>query len=117
MKRFLTIAVSALIMAWDSNALAAPAFLSCTDEGENYTISFFPSSRRLTITKEEGYFDPQTVVRRYHVKGVARFDSGYRITASAGEAGPHIIVFTGTQKRVEYTESSFGWVFAVDECH
>lgn len=117
MKRFLTITVSALIMALDSNALAAPTFLSCTDEGENYTISFSPSSRRVIVTKEEGYFDPQTVARRYHVKGVAQVDGGYRITASAGEAGPHIIVFTGAHKKVEYTESSFGWVFAVDECH
>jgi hypothetical protein len=117
MKRFLAIAVLALIMAWDSNALAAPTFLTCTDEGENYTISFFPSSRRLIVTREEGYFDPQTVARRYHVKGIAQVDDGYRITASAGEVGPHIIVFTGAHKKVEYTESSFGWVFSVDECH
>jgi hypothetical protein len=114
--RLITFALSVSIMMCEANALAAPITLTCSHDGEDYSVSFNPSSRVLVVDQREGYFDPQMVAQRYYVKSVSPADGGYKIKASAGEAGPHIIVFTGATKKVEYTESSFGWVFSVDSC-
>ena len=105
-----------LLITNQSNAVAAPITMTCWDEGEGYNVSFDPSSRTLVVNEREGFFHPQMVARRYHVRNVLPADGGYRITASGGEAGPHIIVFTGATKKVEYTESTFRWVFAIDHC-
>jgi hypothetical protein len=113
----ITFALSLLITATgQSNAHAAPITMTCTDDGESYNVSFSPLSRALIVNESDGFFHPKMIARRYYVKNVSPADGGYKITASGGEAGPHIIVFTGASKKVEYTESSFGFVFAVDPC-
>lgn len=96
---------------------AAPITMTCSDRGENYSVYFKPSSKTLILNVMEGYFDPQRVSQSYSVTGVSQVDGGYRVTASRGEAGPHIIVYTGNSKRVDYTESDFAFVFATDQCH
>jgi hypothetical protein len=117
MRPSITFAVALLITASvQSNAIAAPVAMTCTDGGESYNVSFNPSSRALIIDEREGYFSPQMVARHYFVKRVLPFDGGYKIMASGGEAGPHVIVFTGAAKKVEYTESTFGFVFSIDSC-
>jgi hypothetical protein len=115
--RSLTFTLSLLIAAlFQTKVNAAPITLACSHDGEGYSVFFNPTLRTLIVNQREGYFDPQMVARPYYVKSVSSAGGGYRIKASGGEAGPHIIVFTGATKKVEYTESSFGWVFSTDFC-
>lgn len=107
---------SYLITASIQTAIAAPITMICSDYGKNYIVKFDPSSKKLIVNADEGIFYSHMVARRYHVSKISSDAGGYKIVASGGLAGPHIVVYTGAEKKVDYLDTSFGWVFATDPC-
>jgi hypothetical protein len=112
----LAITASVFVLGLISAASAEPIRMTCSENAENYGVYFDPASKVLVIDKDEGFFHPHMAAHQWKVRKVSRAGGGYKITASGGPAGPHINVYTGAVRKVEYTEYYLGSVFEVDPC-
>jgi hypothetical protein len=112
----LAITASVFVLGLVSAATAAPVRMTCTENDEDYGVYFDPASKILVIDKDEGFFHPHMAAHQWKVRKVSRAGGGYKITASGGPSGPHINVYTGAVRKVEYTEYYLGSVFETDPC-
>ena len=112
----LAITASVFVLRLVSAATAAPVRMTCTENDEDYGVYFDPASKILVIDKDEGFFHPHIAAHQWKVRKVSRAGGGYKITASGGPSGPHINVYTGAVRKVEYTEYYLGSVFETDPC-
>lgn len=117
MKSFSFAAVPLLVgLVWTSYAGAAPITLTCTGGEGDFGVYFDARSKTLIIDRERNMFDSQKEAHRFVIENIVQDGGAFKVTALEGPGGPRVVVYTGGDKRVEYTELHLASVFEIDRC-
>lgn len=111
-----TTAAILMTIATNTLAYAEPVRLTCSGTEGQFGIYFDPSSKTLIIDRERNMFDTRMEAHKYIVEEVTQNNGGYKVVGLESAAGPRVVVNTGNNKSVEYTELHLGSVFETDEC-
>ena len=109
-------AASLLVIATNTMAYAQPVRMTCTGIEGQFGVYFDPSSETLIIDRERNMFDTQMEAHKYTVEEVTQITGGYKVVGLESAVGPRVIVNTGNNKSIEYTELHLGSAFETDVC-
>ena len=105
-----------LFIATNTMAYAQPVRMTCTGSEGPFGVYFDPSSKTLIIDRERNMFDTRMEAHKYTVEEVTQIAGGYKVVGLESGVGPRVIVKTGNNKSIEYTELHLGSAFETDVC-